>query len=398
MNSRSNRPRRTSPAARVETLAANSGSLRVSSDSDSRPHPEYRARDRQRRPGSGARRAGPAAGARPLSARLRGADRQPRFAAALSERGRGRGRPLPARTAPRSASRRRSTGWRYCRTSSGSFGLWSPGSQDLWLTAYVTDFLTRAQEKGYRIRSTIVETALDRLKNSVNYSTEFQKGGEELAYALYVLARSGRAVVGDLRYYVDEKLTISPRRSPRRSSARRSPCMATRSGRNARSAWRWRDEAEPDAGRRSPRAPTTAPPLRDGAATPDADLGNQDAAAKRARHPAGRFAPPRRRRTRPARRKTPGCCWRRNRSSTRAAARRWRSTASRRRACPARAERRRSHQRAAADQEHHRRSRSAPRCSSTAPRLTPEPAAASGFTIERQVYTPDGKEVPNSTG
>ena len=90
--------------------------------------------------------------------------------------------------------------------SSGAFGLWSPGTYDLWLTAYVTDFLTRAQEKGYRIRSTMLESALDRLKNSVNYATEFQKGGEELAYALYVLARSGRAVVGDLRYYVDEKL------------------------------------------------------------------------------------------------------------------------------------------------------------------------------------------------
>jgi uncharacterized protein YfaS (alpha-2-macroglobulin family) len=90
--------------------------------------------------------------------------------------------------------------------SSGSFGLWSPGSQDLWLTAYVTDFLTRAQEKGYKLRSVMVETALDRLKNSVSFTTEFQKGGEDLAYALYVLARSGRAVVGDLRYYVDEKL------------------------------------------------------------------------------------------------------------------------------------------------------------------------------------------------
>ncbi len=90
--------------------------------------------------------------------------------------------------------------------SSGAFGLWSASGTDLWLTAYVTDFLTRAQEKGYRIRSTMLESALDRLKNSVNYAAEFKKGGEELAYALYVLARSGRAVVGDLRYYVDEKL------------------------------------------------------------------------------------------------------------------------------------------------------------------------------------------------
>ncbi len=70
----------------------------------------------------------------------------------------------------------------------------------------MTDFLTRAQEKGYKLRSVMVETALDRLKNSVSFATEFQKGGEDLAYALYVLARSGRAVVGDLRYYVDEKL------------------------------------------------------------------------------------------------------------------------------------------------------------------------------------------------
>jgi len=92
------------------------------------------------------------------------------------------------------------------QNASGTFGLWSPRGNDLWLTAYVTDFLTRAQEKGYRMRSTVVESALDRLKNSVNYSAEFEKGGEDLAYALYVLARSGRAVVGDLRYYVDEKL------------------------------------------------------------------------------------------------------------------------------------------------------------------------------------------------
>ena len=92
------------------------------------------------------------------------------------------------------------------QNSGGSFGLWSPSGYDMWLTAFVTDFLTRAKESGYRIRSTVLESALDRLKNSVNYATEFQKGGEELAYALYVLARSGRAVVGDLRYYTDEKL------------------------------------------------------------------------------------------------------------------------------------------------------------------------------------------------
>ncbi len=34
---------------------------------------------------------------------------------------------------------------------SGSFGLWSPGSGDLWLDSYVTDFLTRARELKYDV-------------------------------------------------------------------------------------------------------------------------------------------------------------------------------------------------------------------------------------------------------
>ncbi len=34
------------------------------------------------------------------------------------------------------------------QAASGSFGLWGPGSGDLWLDAYVTDFLTRAHGEG----------------------------------------------------------------------------------------------------------------------------------------------------------------------------------------------------------------------------------------------------------
>ncbi len=90
--------------------------------------------------------------------------------------------------------------------SSGGFGLWSAGNADLWLTAYVTDFLSRAKEKKHAVPPLVLENALDRLKNSVNSAEEFESGGEELAYALYVLARSGRAVIGDLRYYTDTKL------------------------------------------------------------------------------------------------------------------------------------------------------------------------------------------------
>ena len=57
------------------------------------------------------------------------------------------------------ARRRRSTSasatpstacWRG-KASNGSFGLWSVGGDDAWLDAYVTDFLTRARERGFAV-------------------------------------------------------------------------------------------------------------------------------------------------------------------------------------------------------------------------------------------------------
>jgi hypothetical protein len=88
----------------------------------------------------------------------------------------------------------------------GGFGLWGPANDNVWLTAYVTDFLTRAKEKGFAVREVNYENALDRLKNAVNNARDFKQGGEDLAYSLYVLARAGRSVLGDLRYYSDTKI------------------------------------------------------------------------------------------------------------------------------------------------------------------------------------------------
>ena len=93
------------------------------------------------------------------------------------------------------------------QNSSGAFGLWGPGNADLWLTAYVTDFLTRAKEQGYDVRARPFTMALDRMKNFVNYASDFKNGGEAIAYSLYVLARNGRASIGDLRYYADARIT-----------------------------------------------------------------------------------------------------------------------------------------------------------------------------------------------
>ncbi len=91
--------------------------------------------------------------------------------------------------------------------SNGSFGLWSAGGDDAWLDAYVTDFLTRAREKGFAVPDMLFKNALDRVRNSVVNANDPEKdGGRDLAYGLYVLARNGAAPIGDLRYLADTKL------------------------------------------------------------------------------------------------------------------------------------------------------------------------------------------------
>ncbi len=90
--------------------------------------------------------------------------------------------------------------------ASGAFGIWGPADGDIWLTSYVTDFLTRAREAKYTVAPRAYTQALDRLQNYIAIAQDFDKGGETRAYALYVLARAGRAPMADLRYDVDTRL------------------------------------------------------------------------------------------------------------------------------------------------------------------------------------------------
>jgi hypothetical protein len=114
------------------------------------------------------------------------------------------------------------------QSSSGSFGLWSPGSGDLWLDAYVTDFLTRAREqKGSTCRnrrscrrSTICRT------RSATTSTSRRAATRSPMRSMFWRATS-RASVGDLRYYADTKLEQFPARWPDRPT-RREPCALRR--------------------------------------------------------------------------------------------------------------------------------------------------------------------------
>ncbi|TVR10976.1 MAG: alpha-2-macroglobulin family protein [Salinarimonadaceae bacterium] len=94
------------------------------------------------------------------------------------------------------------------QNSQGAFGLWNVGfDQDVWLDAYVADFLTRASERGFTVPRRALDQALDALRNFVANTTEVEgEDGAALAYAAYVLARNGRPVMGDLRYLADTRI------------------------------------------------------------------------------------------------------------------------------------------------------------------------------------------------
>ncbi len=92
------------------------------------------------------------------------------------------------------------------QSAQGSFGLWGVGGDNLWLNAYVTDFLTRAREKDYAVPQIAMRIALQNLQNVMAYNNNVEENGDAIAYALYVLARNKQASAGDLRYYADVQL------------------------------------------------------------------------------------------------------------------------------------------------------------------------------------------------
>ena len=124
----------------------------------------------------------------------------------MTSRRRRGSRSMPGST---SASARRSSAWSRDKGRTGRSACGSVGGDDAWLDAYVTDFLTRARERGFSVPDSAFKLALDRLRNYVANAAGTRQAGRRatLAYALYVLARNGAAPVGDLRYIADTKLS-----------------------------------------------------------------------------------------------------------------------------------------------------------------------------------------------
>ncbi len=113
----------------------------------------------------------------------------------------------------------------------GAFGLWRVGDSwaSPWLGAYVTDFLYRAKAEGYAVPQEALDRAYDSLGDIArvdrwylaSYQTTIPQFADNndtrdflrrrsAAYALYVLARAGRADLSDLRYFHDALLDETP--------------------------------------------------------------------------------------------------------------------------------------------------------------------------------------------
>ncbi len=113
----------------------------------------------------------------------------------------------------------------------GAFGLWRVGDRwaSPWLGAYVTDFLYRAKSEGYGVPDEALDRAYESLADIARvdrwYLASYQTSVPEFtnnndtreflkrrsaAYALYVLARAGRADLSDLRYFHDALLEGTP--------------------------------------------------------------------------------------------------------------------------------------------------------------------------------------------
>lgn len=107
------------------------------------------------------------------------------------------------------------------QNSSGGFALWRNSGTELnWLTVYVTDFITAARDAGALVPHDALKKSLDRLQRYLNGTTGIHYAWSDnedyyrfatKAYAAYVLARSNRAPLAQLRRLFEAQENTSAR-------------------------------------------------------------------------------------------------------------------------------------------------------------------------------------------
>ncbi|MEO1191206.1 MAG: alpha-2-macroglobulin [Pseudomonadota bacterium] len=93
----------------------------------------------------------------------------------------------------------------------GAFGLWGPfGTPQVWLTAYVGDFLTRAKAAGFHVPDAGYEAILDWLEGQTRRYLSSPEDFAGYAYAQYVLTSAGRGERSELRYFYETRFDKLP--------------------------------------------------------------------------------------------------------------------------------------------------------------------------------------------
>jgi len=83
----------------------------------------------------------------------------------------------------------------------GGFSLWSSSKAGLWISSYVLDFLTRAKKAGYDVPERNINAGLNWIENSLDRWSSDGSKQEADAYALYVLALSGRILMSEILFH-----------------------------------------------------------------------------------------------------------------------------------------------------------------------------------------------------
>lgn len=97
------------------------------------------------------------------------------------------------------------------QSGGGGFGLWgSYGTPQVWLSAYVTDYLTRAKDAGYHVPDAGYQRALDFLEQATQRYLNDPEDFAAYAYAQYVVTRAGRGDLSELRYFYETRFDKLP--------------------------------------------------------------------------------------------------------------------------------------------------------------------------------------------
>ena len=92
------------------------------------------------------------------------------------------------------------------RAAPSECGASDNNDEDVWLDAFVTDFDPRAGAQFRGLEPSVRPGARQAAQRGRQHAGAEQGQFAAVAYALYVLARNGRPVIGDLRYLTDAKL------------------------------------------------------------------------------------------------------------------------------------------------------------------------------------------------